>query len=92
MTYRLIRLAPGSYDLELDGEIIASVVRDGNHGHHAVRWFAEMLDEAGPRPAPFVGPVHEFGSFDEVAAWLGHPDTVNVARAVLSAHGILAPS
>ena len=92
MTYGLIRLAPGSYDLELDDEIIASVVRDGNHGHHAVRWFAEMLDEAGPRPAPFVEPVHEFGSFDEVAAWLGHPDTVNVARAVLSAHGILAPS
>jgi len=92
MTYRLIRLAPGSYDLELDDEIIASVVRDGNHGHHAVRWFAEMLDEAGSRPMPFVDPVHEFGSFDEVAAWLGHPDTVNVARAVLSAHGILAPS
>ena len=48
-TYRLIRLAPGSYDLELDGAGIASVVRDGNHGHHAVRWFAELLDEA-PRP------------------------------------------
>ena len=91
MTYRLIRLAPGSYDLELDDEIIASVVRDGNHGHHAVRWFAEMLDESGPRPAPFVEPVHEFGSFDEVAEWLGHPDTV-VARAVLSTHGILASS
>jgi hypothetical protein len=26
MTYRLIRLAPGSYDLELNGEIVASVV------------------------------------------------------------------
>ena len=79
MTYRLTRLAPGSYDLELDGEIIASVVRDGNRGHHAVRWFAEML----PRPAPFVEPVHEFGSFDEVAAWLGHPAMVNIRRAVL---------
>jgi hypothetical protein len=80
MTYRLIRLAPGSYDLELDGEVIASVVRDGSHGHHAARWFAELLDEAGPKPAPFTEPVHEFGSFDEVAAWLGQPDTVNMAR------------
>ena len=83
MTYRLTRLAPGSYDLELNGEIIASVVRDGNHGHHAVRWFAEMLNEAGPRPAPFVKPVHEFGSFEEVAAWLSQPDMVNIRRAVL---------
>ena len=92
MTYRLIRLAPGSYDLELDGEIVASVVRDGNHGHHAVRWFAEILDEAGPMPAPFVKPVHDFGSFDEVAAWLGYPDTVNIPRAVPSAHRTAAPS
>jgi hypothetical protein len=80
MTYRLIRLAPGSYDLELDGAIVASVVRDGHRGHHAVRWFAELLDEAGPAPAPFTAPLHEFGSFDEVASWLGYPDTVNVAR------------
>ncbi len=54
---------------------------------HAARWFAEILDEAGPRPATFVDPVHEFGSFDEVDVWLSHPDTVNVARAVPSAHG-----
>ena len=80
MTYRLIRLASGSYDLELDGDVIASVVRDGNHGHRAARWFAELLDEAGPKPAPFTDPVHEFASFDEVAAWLGQPDTVNMAR------------
>lgn len=80
MTYRLIRLAPGSYDLELEGKVVASIVRDGNRGHHAVRWFAELLDEAGPRPAPFVEAVHQFGSFDQAAAWLGYPDTVNLAR------------
>jgi hypothetical protein len=57
MTYRRIRLAPGSYDVEFDGAIVASVVRDGHCGHHAGRWFAELLDEAGPRPAPFIGPV-----------------------------------
>ena len=34
----------------------------------------------GPKPTPFVEPVHEFGSFDEAAAWLGHPDTGNMAR------------
>ena len=38
------------------------------------------MDEAGPKPAPFTEPVHEFGSFDEVAAWLGYPETVSVAR------------
>ena len=80
MTYRLIRLAPGSYDLELDGKVMASVVRDGSHRHHAAGWFAELLDEAGPKPAPFTEPVHEFGSFDEAAAWLGYPDTESVAR------------
>jgi hypothetical protein len=80
MTYRLIRLAPGSYDLELDGEIVASVVRETSRAHGPVSWFAELLDETSPRPAPFTEPVHEFGSFEEAAAWLGYPDTVSVAR------------
>ena len=76
MNYRLIRLAPGSYDLELNGEVIASLVKDGNHGHHAVRWYAELLNETGPRPAPFSEAVHQFGSFDDAVTWLGHPDVV----------------
>ena len=79
MTYRLIRLAPGSYDLELDGTNVASIVRDGDRRHHAVRWFAELLDESGPRPEPFSEAVHEFGSFEEVVTWLGHPDVVMLA-------------
>ena len=87
MTYRLIRLAPGSYDLELDGAVIASVVSDGNRGHHAVRWFAELLDEAAPPPSPFVEPVHQFGSFDEATAWLGYPDTVSAPRVVWGVGG-----
>ena len=81
MSYRLIRLSPGSYDLELDGAVIASVIRDGNHGHHAVRWFAELFEEAGPRPAPFTEAVHEFVTFDAAMAWLGCPDIVIPARA-----------
>ena len=88
MPYRLIRLAPGGYDLEIDGAVIASVVRDGSHGHHAVRWvLAELLDDAGPRPAPFVESVHEFGSFDEAAAWLGNSDTVSAPRVVWGVGG-----
>ena len=87
MTYRLIRLAPGSYDLEFDGEVIASVVREGPSRRHTLRWFAELLDEAAPPPSPFVEPMHEFGSFDEAAAWLGYPATVSVPRVVWGAGG-----
>jgi len=75
----LIRLAPGSYDLELDGQIVASVVRDGDRRHHAVKWFAELLEETGAPPEPFSEAVHAFGSFDEVVMWLGHPDLVMLA-------------
>jgi hypothetical protein len=80
MTYRLFRLAAGSYDLELDGEIVASVVRGPPICTGAAAWFAELLDDDGPKPAPFTEPVHEFGSFDEITAWLGSPETVNLAR------------
>jgi hypothetical protein len=27
VTYRLVPLAPGAYDVELDGEVVASLVR-----------------------------------------------------------------
>ena len=80
-TYRLIRLAPGSYDVEVEGAVVASLVRDGNHGHHGVTWYAELLDETGLRPLPFTEPVHQFASFDEAAAWLGNPDVVMLERA-----------
>jgi hypothetical protein len=30
MTYRLIQLAPGAYDLLLHGEVVGSVVRNGS--------------------------------------------------------------
>ncbi len=76
MTYRLLRLAPGSYDLELNGEVVASIVRDGDRGHHSAKWYAELLANTGPRPPPFSEAVHEFGSFDAVMTWLGYPDLV----------------
>jgi hypothetical protein len=79
-TYRLVRLAPGSYDVELEAEIVASLVRDGNHGDHAATWYAELLDDTSPRPSPFTEPVHQFASFDEAAAWLGNADLVMLER------------
>jgi hypothetical protein len=41
MTYRLSRLAPGSYDVLLNGVIIASLVRSG--GKENTTWTAELL-------------------------------------------------
>jgi hypothetical protein len=77
---RLVRLAVGSYDLEIEGEVVASVVRGGDRGHHAVTWYAELLDEAA-LPAPFTQSVHEFASFEDVIAWLAHPDVLMPVRA-----------
>ena len=70
MTYRLVQLAPGSYDVELDGKIIASLVRDSA----SRRWYAELLDERLPHPAPFTGARHKFRSLGEAVTWLGHPE------------------
>jgi hypothetical protein len=70
MSYRLSRLAPGSYDVLLNGVIIASLVRSGET--HNATWTAELLVDLPPgeRPAPFVEPEHEFGSFEEAQKWL----------------------
>ena len=69
MTYTLFRLAPGSYDVVLGAEIVASLVR--GHGEGAT-WTAELLDESR-MPAPFTAAEHEFRSFDEACRWLGDP-------------------
>ena len=68
--YKLIKLAPGSYDLELDDEVVASVVRSPDHQHQAPTWYVELLDERGPRPPPFSRAVHEFSSLEEAEQWL----------------------
>ena len=70
MTYRIVQLAPGSYDVELDGKIIASLVR----GSASKRWYAELLDERLPYPAPFTAARHRFDSFAEAVTWLGNPE------------------
>ena len=73
MTYSLIQLAPGAYDLLLGDAIVASVVRSGLRQPYI--WTAELLEELskGKRPAPFREIEHSFASLEELCAWLGHP-------------------
>jgi hypothetical protein len=71
MPYTLSRLAPGSYDVLLDGVIIASLVRSGDR--HNPTWTAELLVDLPPevRPAPFAETEHTFASLEEAQSWLG---------------------
>ena len=72
MAYRLSRLAPGSYDVLLNGVIIASLVRSGDTDN--ATWTAELLDDLPPEERPFVETEHTFGSLEEAREWLGHPE------------------
>ena len=71
MTYKLSRLAPGSYDVLLDGVIIASLVRSGETSN--ATWTAELLTDlpSWKRPSPFTQSEHSFGSLEEAQKWLG---------------------
>lgn len=71
MPYTLARLAPGSYDVLLDGVIVASLVRSGTTSN--ATWTAELLVDVHPRrrPAPFTETEHMFGSLEEAQIWLG---------------------
>jgi hypothetical protein len=82
MPYTLSRLAPGSYDVMLDGVIIASLVRSGET--HNATWTAELLRDLPPseRPAPFTETEHTFGSLEEAQTWLGIIDIRNIGREV----------
>ncbi|KMO42116.1 hypothetical protein VQ02_03970 [Methylobacterium variabile] len=73
MPYTLVRLASGSYDVDLDGSIVASLVLEPRRGRSPLRWHVELL-EATPRakrPAPFTDQTHTFLSFEEAVSWLG---------------------
>ena len=74
MTYTLSRLAPGSYDVLLDGVIVASLVRSGSKDN--VTWTAELLTDvpSWKRPAPFTEAEHTFSSLEEARQWLGNPE------------------
>ena len=67
MRYTLFRLAPGSYDVLLDGVIVASLVRG-----EGATWAAELLS-VEHIPAPLTAAEHAFESF-EACGWLGDPE------------------
>ena len=70
MLYTLHKLAPGSYDLKRDGELIGGVVKNGPR---AATWTAELLDDVPSEalPAPFSKTEHTFPTLDAVLTWLG---------------------
>jgi hypothetical protein len=72
MTYRLSRLAPGSYDIILNGVIIGGLVRSTT-GRHDVTWVTELLIDLpnGERPNPFGQSEHEFPTLEEVCWCVG---------------------
>jgi hypothetical protein len=74
MTYSLIQLAPGAYDLLLKGEVMGSVVRNGSRQPYT--WTAELLEDLprSKRPAPFRQIEHEFPTLEELRGWLGDPE------------------
>jgi hypothetical protein len=71
MGYTLQRLAPGSYDVVLDGTIVASLVRTGQPND--ATWTAELLEHLTPgeRPVPFTDLEHRFSTLEEARLWLG---------------------
>jgi hypothetical protein len=74
MTYILIQLAPGAYDLLLNDEVMGSVVRSGSRQPYT--WTAELLEDLprSKRPAPFKQIEHNFPSLEELRAWLSDPE------------------
>jgi hypothetical protein len=66
--YTLYRLAPGSYDIDLNGHTFGCLVRTGNG------WVAELLSGSGNvMPLPLTKPEHEFDLLAEAFIWLGRP-------------------
>jgi len=71
MIYKLSQLVSGSYDVLLNGLIIANLVRSSETDD--VPWTAELLADLPPegRPAPFTEAEHSFRSLKEAQEWLG---------------------
>ena len=80
MTYTLSQLALGSYDVLLDGVIVASLVRSGEKGYRT--WTAELLEDVNPRrrPAPFTEAEHTFSSLEEAQKWLDNAEVSDAGR------------
>jgi hypothetical protein len=82
VAFRLVQLAPGAYDIESDGTIIGSLVKDAAG---AQRWSAELLDPYGRMPAPFQHSEHAFPKLSDVLFWLGDPDVVSTSALLVDA-------
>ena len=82
MTYCLIKLAPGAYDLLLHGEVVGSVVRSSSRQPYT--WTAELLEDLprSRRPSPFREIEHDFPSLDELCTWLGNPQVKTNRREI----------
>jgi hypothetical protein len=66
--YTLHRLAPGSYDIDLDGRTIGCLVRA------EAGWIAELLASDGrATPPPFTETEHSFPKLVDALKWLGMP-------------------
>ena len=76
MAYALSHLAPGSYDVVLDGRVVASLVRSGQTSD--ATWTAELPEDVPQehRPAPFTQQEHAFSSLEEARAWLAVSETL----------------
>jgi hypothetical protein len=73
MTYTIEQLAVGSYDVLLDGIVVASLVRSVHRNGPGDTWQVKLLDEvpAAERPAPFANQRHVFKSRLTALEWLG---------------------
>ena len=73
MTYTVEQLAPGSYDVLLDGGLIAALVRIVEREGLSDQWQIDLLEEALPAdwPAPFTAQSHTFRSRLAALEWLG---------------------
>ncbi|MCJ2065890.1 hypothetical protein MKK63_24745 [Methylobacterium sp. J-088] len=73
MTYTLEQLAAGSYDVLLDGALVAALAREVDRSGVTRKWLVELLDEMPPadRPAPFTAQSHAFETRGAALAWLG---------------------
>ena len=83
VTYTVEQLAPGSFDVLLDGALIASLVRNVHRDGPADTWVVELLDEvpAIKRPEPFTNQRHIFKSRPAALEWLGIQERASAEHA-----------
>lgn len=81
MTYIIQQLAAGSYDVLLDGALIAALAREVDRSGVTRQWLVELLDETPPteRPAPFTAQSHAFETRAAALTWLGIRDATEGA-------------